>query len=75
MCIRDRSGAIINIILDPVFIFGFHWGMSGAALATVIGQVVSFVISVIYFFRTKTFRLSAQNVIHSDHRTRSDPDF
>ncbi len=57
------SGAIINIILDPVFIFGFHWGMSGAALATVIGQVVSFVISVIYFFRTKTFRLSAQNFI------------
>ena len=57
------SGAIINIILDPVFIFGFHWGMSGAALATVIGQVVSFVISVIYFFRTKTFRLSARNFI------------
>ena len=57
------SGAIINIILDPVFIFGFHWGMSGAALATVIAQVVSFVISVFYYFRTKTFRLSAQNFI------------
>lgn len=37
--------------------------MSGAALATVIGQVASFVISVIYFFRTKTFRLSARNFI------------
>ncbi|MEY8633491.1 polysaccharide biosynthesis C-terminal domain-containing protein [Anaerostipes hominis (ex Lee et al. 2021)] len=31
-------GAIINIILDPVFIFGLHWGMKGAALATVTGQ-------------------------------------
>lgn len=55
------TGAIINIILDPVFIFGLHWGMSGAALATVIGQVASFLISVIYFFRTKTFRLRIRN--------------
>lgn len=52
------TGAIINIILDPVFIFGLHWGMKGAALATVIGQVVSFLISLWYFFHTKTFRLS-----------------
>ena len=51
-------GAVINIILDPVFIFGAKWGMFGAALATVIGQTASFVISLIYFFRTKTFRLS-----------------
>ncbi len=43
-------GAIINIILDPIFIFGLHWGMKGAALATVIGQFVSFVISFLYFF-------------------------
>ncbi len=56
-------GAIINIILDPVFIFGFHWGMTGAAAATVIGQCVSFVISVIYFFRTKTFRLTKSSFI------------
>lgn len=46
-------GAIINIILDPVFIFGMHWGMTGAALATVIGQCISFVISFIYFFAQK----------------------
>lgn len=52
------TGAIVNIILDPVFIFGLHWGMKGAALATVIGQTVSFVISVLYFFHTKTFRLA-----------------
>ncbi len=56
-------GAVINIILDPVMIFGFHWGMTGAALATVIGQFVSFVISLIYFFRTKTFKLTKQSFI------------
>lgn len=57
------AGAIINIILDPVFIFACHWGMSGASWATVIGQVVSFVISVIYLFRTKTFRLKLKSFI------------
>lgn len=57
------TGAIVNIILDPAFIFGLHWGMKGAALATVIGQTVSFVISVRYFFHTKTFRLKWKHFI------------
>lgn len=57
------TGAIVNIILDPVFIFGFKWGMTGAALATVIGQIISFIISFIYFFNTKTFRLTLRNFI------------
>lgn len=57
------TGAIVNIILDPIFIFGLHWGMKGAALATVIGQTVSFVISVLYFFHTKTFRLTWKHFI------------
>lgn len=56
-------GAIINIILDPIFIFGLHWGMQGAALATVIGQCVSFIISLIYFFRTKTFQLTKKSFV------------
>lgn len=56
-------GAIINIILDPVFIFGMHWGMTGAALATILGQCVSLVISLIYFFRTKTFNLTKRSFI------------
>lgn len=54
------AGALINIILDPVFIFGLRWGMKGAALATVIGQLISFVISFWYFFRTKTFKLTVK---------------
>lgn len=60
-------GAIINVILDPVFIFLFHMGVQGAAIATVIGQVASFVVSVVYMPRFKTarpdagaFRLSGQ---------------
>lgn len=56
-------GAVINIILDPVFIFGLHWGMKGAALATVIGQLISFAISFAYFFRTKTFKLTKKSFI------------
>lgn len=57
------AGAVTNIILDPVFIFGTKWGMFGAALATVIGQTVSFVITLIYFFRTKTFKLKFKSFL------------
>lgn len=56
-------GAMINIILDPIFIFIFQWGMAGAALATVIGQVASFIISMIYLFRSKTFKLSLKSFL------------
>lgn len=56
-------GAVINIILDPVMIFGLKWGMSGAALATVIGQCASFIISLVYLFRTKTFKLTKNSFI------------
>ncbi len=53
------AGAAVNLILDPIFIFGMHWGMQGAAWATVIGQTVSLCISLYYFVitRPKTFRL------------------
>ena len=57
------AGAIINIILDPIFIFGLKWKMTGAAVATVIGQVVSFAIALFYFFRTKTFKLKCKSFI------------
>lgn len=43
------TGVIINTILDPLFIFGFGWGIKGAAWATVIGQVVSGILVIIYF--------------------------
>lgn len=50
-------GAVVNTILDPVFIFVFHMGVQGAAIATVIGQVATFVMAVTYLFRFKTFRI------------------
>lgn len=59
------AGAVTNIILDPVFIFGTKWGMFGAALATVIGQTVSLVITIIYYTRTKTFKLTKKSFIPS----------
>lgn len=57
------AGAAVNIILDPVFIFACKWGMSGAAWATVIGQTVSFVISIAYLFRTKSFKLTPKSLV------------
>ena len=56
-------GAVINIVLDYLFIFVFSWGMFGAAFATGIGQAVSFLIALIYFFNTKTFRLTLKSFI------------
>lgn len=51
------SGAIANTILDPIFIFVCRWGIFGAALATVIGQILSFVLAVAYLWKFKTIRL------------------
>lgn len=51
-------GAILNIGLDPLFIFVFKWGIAGAAWATAIGQVASFIMCAVYFIKPKTFRLS-----------------
>lgn len=50
-------GAIFNIILDPIFIFVFHLGVKGGAIATVIGQVVSFIIAFAYLFKVKSVTL------------------
>lgn len=50
-------GAIFNIILDPIFIFVFHLGVAGGAIATVIGQVVSFIIAFAYLFKVKSVTL------------------
>ena len=57
------TGAVVNIILDPVFIFVCKWGMTGAALATIIGQAVTFIMTLIYFTNTKTFKLTKKSFI------------
>lgn len=63
------AGAVFNIIFDPIFIFGFHWGMMGAAVATVLGQMLTAGLSVWYLFHMKavkieksSFRLSGRLV-------------
>lgn len=57
------AGAIINIILDPVFIFILKWGIAGAAWATAIGQVASFIACAVYFVKPKNFRLTKKSFI------------
>lgn len=59
--ISTLAGAVINIILDPVFIFAFKWGMTGAALATVLGQIVTAALAVRYLARAKIITLSASD--------------
>lgn len=55
------AGAVINIILDPIFIFCFKWGMMGAAVATVIGQVVTAILAVWYIAHMKTVKPSRKD--------------
>jgi Na+-driven multidrug efflux pump len=50
-------GAIINIVLDPIFIFTFKWGMMGAAVATDIGQLATAALAILYLFRMKAVKL------------------
>lgn len=54
-------GAIANTILDPIFIFVFHWGIFGAALATILGQILSFVFAVRYLWHFKTVHFEKKN--------------
>ena len=51
------AGAVVNLILDPVFIFGFQWGMMGAAVATVLGQILTAILAVWYLCRMKAVAL------------------
>lgn len=55
------AGALVNVILDPVFIFVFRWGMMGAAVATVAGQIVTAVLAVWYLAHTKTVKLCRED--------------
>ena len=54
--ISTLAGAVINIILDPIFIFLFKWGMMGAAVATVIGQAATAALAAWYLLHMKIIR-------------------
>lgn len=55
-------GCIINCILDPIAIFVLHWGMFGAALATIIGQIVTALLAAWYMMHCKSFHLHIGNL-------------
>ena len=54
------AGAILNVILDPVFIFGMNMGMTGAALATIIGQMIGALIALSYFRKFRSAELNQE---------------
>lgn len=55
------SGAILNIILDPIFIFTFHWGVKGAAIATSISQILTFILNILYIRKFKSIDLKKED--------------
>ena len=55
--VSTLAGAVVNLILDPVFIFGFRWGMMGAAVATVLGQVLTAALAIWYLCHMKAVKL------------------
>lgn len=59
--VSTLAGAVINIILDPIFIFCFKWGMMGAAIATVIGQVVTAILAIWYIVHMKIIKPSSKD--------------
>lgn len=61
------AGAGVNLVLDPVFIFGFQWGMAGAAIATVLGQILTAVISIVYLMHMKAVQLEKGSFMISLH--------
>ena len=59
--VSTLAGAVINIILDPIFIFVFRWGMMGAAVATVIGQVATAVLALWYLLHMRIIKPAAHD--------------
>lgn len=59
----NLAGAVINTVLDAIFVFGFQWGMAGAAAATIIGQIVAAGMVIWYLSRCKTVRLCRMHFI------------
>lgn len=58
LTVLSLAGAAVNLILDPIFIYPLQMGMTGAAIATVIGQIVTAVLEIIYLCRMKCVRLT-----------------
>lgn len=61
--ISTLAGCILNVILDPIAIFVLHWGVGGAALATIAGQIVPALLAVYYLFHSKSFKLDKRSFV------------
>lgn len=59
--VSTLAGAAVNIVLDPIFIFIFHWGMMGAAIATVLGQVLTAILAIWYLCHMKSVELQKES--------------
>lgn len=59
----NLTGAIVNTCLDALFVFGFKWGMAGAAWATIIGQYISGFLVIRYLMKYKTVKIKAEHLI------------
>ena len=60
--ISTLAGAVINMMLDPLFIFVFRWGMMGAAVATIIGQIITAVLAFWYLLNMKLVKPSKHDL-------------
>ena len=54
-------GAILNTILDPIFIFIFKWGVTGAALATIMSQILTFILNLVYLKKIKSIKINKKS--------------
>lgn len=61
--VSTLAGAVLNLVLDPVLIFGFRWGMMGAALATVLGQMLTAALAVWYLCRMQSVQLQKSSFV------------
>lgn len=61
--ISTLAGALINTVLDPIFIFVFRWGMMGAAVATVIGQIATALFAAVYLARPKIIKITKKDFV------------
>ena len=62
------AGAVTNLIFDPILIFGFDMGVKGAAIATIMGQILTFLMSIAYLTRAKNFKMDAE-VLRPERKT------
>lgn len=56
------TGAVLNIIFDPICIFVLEWGMMGAAVATILGQIVAAILSLVYLFHMKAVNITRDSM-------------